>query len=337
MKPISRYLAFCAVLALCLTAFSACKKEEPSTSDVSAAPTAAPTNAEGLTESDRAFALYETAAKQRASATGLDATLTGGATVTNDKETVEWKLDVSWVSQQKTKESSDFIDHLTETIEKNNDVTERDVYYGGGVMYVAQNGQKFRQIVDRKTALAETALFTLPTLTKAAFSTPLIVSEKGNTVLSLPMNGDILSEELLSEDGALAYLLSGISEETEYAFGDVTVTLSIDENGALVGYNVYYTVTANDELHTSATVSLSIIYDRVDQQITVKLPDASRYKERIGSGLSREAYAVMTDVVDLLFGADGERISTFDNAYAAACKQYTKSIVDEIVEWFEEQ
>ena len=338
MKPISRFLALFAVLALCATAFSACKKEGGTdVSDVSAVPTAAPTNAEGLTEADRAFALYETALETHQAATGHSASLSGTATVKSAGETTEWTLDLAWISEQPSKNTVDFKDHLTETLVKNNEVTERDVYYGKGVMYASQNGQKFRQIIDRKTAIGETALFTLPTMTKAAFASPLIVQEKGNTVISLPMNGDILSEELLAEDGALAYLLGGIDPEATYDFGNVTASVSIDEGGYLVGFSVYYTVTADNEQQTTATVTLSLAYDRVDSDITVKLPAANKYKERIGSGLTKAAYAVMTDVVDLLYGADGERVEDFDTAYETACKQYKKSLVDEIIEWFEEQ
>lgn len=338
MKPIFRFLAFFAVFALCVTAFSACNKPAtPDTPDTPQPPTAAPTDAEGLTEADRTFALYETALESHQAATGHSATLTGTATVTAAGETTAWTMDMAWVSEQPGKNAANFKDHLTETLVKNNEVTERDVYYGGGVMYASQNGQKFRQVIDRKTAIGETALFALPVMTKAAFSSPLIVQEKGNTVISLPMNGDILSEELLAENGALAYLIGGISETAAYDFGNITASVSLDEHGRLVGFGVYYTVTVDDEANTTATVSLSIAYDRVDSDITVKLPDAGKYKERIGSGLTKAAYAVMTDVVDLLYGANGERVENFDEAYTAACEQYKQSLVDEIIDWFEQQ
>lgn len=337
----ARFLAALCAAALLATVFSACNKQGGDTSAVSdisvdiSAP--APTNAEGLTDAERAFSLYETAMKNYDEATGIDATLSGTATVTAAGATTEWTLDVAWTSQQTSKLEAEFVDHITETIIKNNDVTERDLYYGNGVMYASQDGQKFRQIVARNTAIGETALFTLPTMTKAAFASPLIVYEKGNTVLSLPMNGDILSDELQNEDGALAYLLGGLNPDATYAFGNITASVSIDENGYLVGFGIYYTVTADDENATAATVSLSIEYDRVGDNITVKLPPASKYKERIGSGLSREAYAVMPEVVDLLFGADGKRVENYDEAYAAACEQYKKALVDEIVKWFEKQ
>lgn len=340
-RQLTRFLAaFCAA-ALIATVCSACGKSGDDTSAVSdvssdiSAP--APTNAEGLTDSERAFSMYEAAMEKYNAKTGIDATLTGTATVTAAGNTTEWTIDASWISQQKEKTEADFVDHLTETLVKGNDVIERDVFYGGGAMYVTQDGQRFRQIVARNTAIGETALFTLPVMTKAAFASPLIVYEKGNTVLSLPMNGDILSDELQNEDGALAYLLGGLNPDATYAFGNITASVSIDENGYLVGFGIYYTVTADDENATTATVSLSIDYDRVGDNITVKLPPASKYKERIGSGLSREAYAVMPEVVDLLFGADGKRVENYDEAYAAACDTYKKALVDEIVKWFENQ
>ncbi len=339
MKPIARVCALCAVLAVCVTALSACKKESkpeiPPTTTTTTAP--APTNAEGLTESDRAFAMYEAALERRNEKNGIDATLTGTATVFDGTSATEWTLDVSWVSEQQSGNIADYKDHVTETIVKNNEVTERNVYYGKGTLYTSQNGKKFRQLVDRKTALAETALFTLPTMTKAAFSSPLIVQEKGNTVISLPMNGDILSEELQADDGALSYLMSASSPDLNYTFDSVTATLSFDDDGNLVGFGLYYTVKTDAQPQSSATVSLSVTYSRVNKTVFVKLPDAENYEERVGSGLSKKAYAVMTDVVDLLFGADGKRVDDFEPAYAAACKQYEKAVVDEIVDWFEAQ
>lgn len=335
MKPIFRFLALFAVLALCATAFSACKKEpDTDVSDVSA-PVSAPEGEQ--TEADRAYTLYETALKKQSTVGGFDATLTGSATVISGGSTTAWTFDITWVSQQKSAEEADFLDHLTESIAKNNDVIERDVYYGKGTLYASQNGQKFRQLMDRKTAIGETALFSRPKMTKAAFADPLIVSEADESVLSLTMNGDILSEELTSDTGALAYLLGSTAPDADFTFGETTVTSTFNEDGYLTKYSLMYSAVADDEAQTSVNVSFSITYDRVGEAITVRLPDASKYKERIGSGLSRDAYAVMTDVVDLLFGADGERVEDFDSAYDAACKQYKKKLVDEIVEWFEEQ
>ncbi len=340
MKPLSRMLTLFVVFTLCVTTFAACSKTENTTStseETSVAYTTLPTDAAGLTDADRAYTLYEKALKLRAEVAGLDASLTGTATVKTADHATEWTMDMDWTSQQPSDDPSEYTDHLTESIVKDNDVIERNLYYGNGTIYVSQNGQKFRQLTDRKLALAETALFTLPSLTKAAFSSPLIVYEKENTVLSLPMNGDILSEELTSPDGALAYLLGGIHDEVVYTFGDINLNLTLDQNGYLTAFSIYYSVTADDEAQTTATVNLSVSYRRVDTDITVKLPNAANYKERIGSGLSKAAYAVMTDVVDILFGADGNRVSDFDVAYEAACKQYKKALVDEIVQWFEAQ
>ena len=335
-----RCLTVFALVALLTTAFSACRKQpsdvsgDAETSDVSAAVSAQ----EGeQTEADRAYTLYEAALKKQEKAGGFDATLTGGATVVSGGNTTEWTFDVTWVSQQKSAEEADFLDHLTESLAKSNDVIERDVYYGKGTLYASQNGQKFRQLMDRKAAIGETALFTKPKMTKAAFADPLIVSEAGDTVLSLTMNGDILSEELTSDAGALVYLLGSTAPDANFTFGETTVTATFNEDGYLTKYSLMYSAVGDDEAQTSVNVSLSITYDRVGEAITVRLPDASKYKERIGSGLSREAYDVMTDVVDLLFGADGDRVDDFDSAYEAACKQYKKKLVDEIVEWFEEQ
>lgn len=340
MKSLSRTVALFAALVLCIGAATACSKTENDTSkpaETSAVATTPPTDAQGLTDTDRAYALYEAALKKRDAATGLDASLTGTATVKTASDTTDWTLDVEWVSEQPSDNPAEYIDHVTESILKNNDVIERDVYYGNGTMYVTQNSQKFRQLTDRKVALAETALFTLPALTKAAFASPLIVYEEETTVLSLPMQGDILSEELTLPDGALAYLLGGIQEETVYTFGDINLNFTLDKDGNLTAFGIYYSVKADDEAQTSATVNFSIAFDRVNTDITVKLPNAANYKERIGSGLSKSAYAVMTDVVDMLFGADGNRVDDFDAAYAAACKQYKKALVDEILQWFEAQ
>lgn len=338
MKTTFRPLALFAVFVLLIVALSACKKQTaPETSSENPSPKPSSTEVSGITDADRAFSLYETARDNRAAAGGVDATLTGTAAVRTDKDKTDWTMDIHWRSKQATNNSLDYVDHLTESIVKNNNVTERDVFYGNGTLYTTQNDKKFRQLVDRNTAIGEIALFTLPEMTKAAFAEPQIVYENGNTCLSLFLNGDILSEELLAENGALVYLLGGLNEEAEYAFSDIGVTIEIDENDYLARFAMYYTVQLDDDAHTFADVQLSILYDNSSKDFNVKLPNAKNYKERIGSGLTKEAYAVMPDVVDLLFGADGERIKNYDEAYKAACKQYKKAIVDEIVEWFEEQ
>lgn len=337
MKPIFRPIALVAVFALLTVALSACKKQNVPESDVTSTSKTLTSGATDLTNPERAFALYETAKSKQATAGGVDATLTGTAVIRNDKGETDWTIDVHWLSRQPSSNPLDYVDHLTESIVKGNDVTERDVFYGNGTLYTTQGNKKFRQLVDRGTAIGETALFTLPEMTKAAFAEPQIGYENGNTRLSLSLNGDILSDELLAENGSLVYLLGGLNEEAEYTFGDTGVTLEIDEIGCFARYAVYYTVQLNDDANTFADVHLSITYDNTAKEINVKLPNEKEYKERIGSGLSKEAYAVMTDVVDLLFGADGERVESFDEAYESACKQYKKSIVDEIVEWFEEQ
>ncbi len=341
MKPIFRPIALLTVLVLLVTALAACKKkdEKKNTSSPASTSDAVSKDPTDFTNPDKAFSLYETAKENRAAAGGVDATLSGTAVIQNDDNTTNWTMDVRWISKQPSETATDFVDHLTETIVKDNDVIERDVYYGNGTLYTNQDGKKYRQLVDRVTAIGETALFTLPEMTKAAFDKPQAGYENGNTRLTLTLDGDILSEELFAENGALVYLLGGHVENTEYTFGDsgITVTIEIDENGCFARYALSYTVELNDDKHTSADVRLSILYDNSAKEINVKLPNEKDYKERIGSGLSKEAYAVMTDVVDLLFGADGKRIEDYDEAYEDACKQYKKAIVDEIVEWFEEQ
>lgn len=338
MRRTFRYIALLAILALLTMAFASCKKQEGTV--VHPEPKPQPKDTSGLSDADRAFALYETAKENQANAGGIDASLSAHddeITIRNDNEETNWDLDIQWTSKQPAEDSSQFVDHLTESIVKGNDVTEREVFYGNGTLYTSQGGKKYRQMVERRTALAETALFTLPEMTKAAFADPQITSENGNTCLSLFFDSDILSEELLAEDGALVYLLGGYDDTLDYTFDDIGVVMEIDEIGCFARFTIYYTVQLNDDVHTCANVHLTITYDNSAKEISVKLPNEKDYKERIGSGLSKEAYEVMTDVVDLLFGADGKRIDHYKNAYKSACDEYGKDIVDEIVEWFEEQ
>ena len=337
-------------LALSLTA---CHTEEESTSDPTVS--AESTEASEVDHSAEMYALYTKAQEKAATFTGSDITLTGSYTVSTATGASVTNVELSWQSmpsETQPEESSDltasdtsgtvidvaYTDHLTASITSGGSQSQYELYYDGGVMYREENGQKSRQNVARSTALKDTALYQILPLSEAAFESPIVATVEGNTLVSLPLPGDMLSDALLAETGAPCYILGSLADPEQYTFQNVTVKLTFRSDGALTGYDLYYVMNANDEAQTTLTVSMAAVFNQPNQNVTVTLPDLEAYEdEALQNDLNSDAYDAMPVIVDALFDADGNRVPNYNAIYNSLCKTYSKTVVDTVISWFETQ
>lgn len=344
-------LLLAGVMALSLTACRAdgAESSEPESSVESS-------EASEASEADRSaemFALYTKSQEKAAALTGSDITLTGSYTVSTVGSASVTNVALSWQSMpSKNQPTSDadasessgtvidvaYTDHLTASITSGGNRNEYELYYDSGVMYREENGQKSRQNVARSTALRDTALCQILPLSEAAFESPIVATVEGNTLVSLPLPGDMLSDALLAETGAPRYILGSLSDPEQYTFQNVTVKLTFRSDGVLTGYDLYYVMSADDEAQTTLTVSMAAVFNQPDKNVKVALPDPEAYKDaETQNDLNTEAYDAMPVIVDALFDADGNRVPNYSEVYASLCKTYSKAVVDTVISWFETQ
>ena len=348
MRNLKRLSAFllCLVLALML---AACEQTPAENSEPT--PTRATSAEPEVDRSAQTYELYTEAKKKTASLTGSDITLSGTYTVSTAGSATMTNVEMNWQTmptEDKTDKTAPdtsgtvidvaYTDHLTASLSTGSNKTEYELYYDNGVMYREENGLKSRQSVARSTALKDTALCQILPLSEAAFESPILATVEGNTIVSLPLNGDMLSDALLSETGAPAYALGSLGDPSLYSFQNVTVKLTFRPDGYLIGYDLYYVMKVNDAARTTLTVSLAAAFNQPDKSVTITLPNLSDYEDAsLQNDLNTEAYNAMPVIVDALFDADGHRVEKFDTVYASLCKTYTKAVVDTVISWFETQ
>ena len=341
-------LLLAGLLALSLTA---CRANGDGSSGSDASPESS--EASAADRSADMYALYTKSQEKAAALTGSDITLTGSYTVSTAGVASVTNVELSWQSmpsetQAETPDpASDssgtvidvaYTDHLTAAITSGGSETKYELYYDNGVMYRQENGQKSRQTVARSTALKDTALFQILPLSEAAFDSPSVATVEGDTMVSLSLPGDMLSDALLAETGAPRYILGSLDDPSLYTFQNVTVKLTFRSDGVLTGYDIYYVMTADDDAQTTLTVSMAAVFNQPTQNVTVKLPDLDAYEDaELQNDLNSEAYDALPVIVDALFDADGNRVANFDTLYSSLCKTYSKSVVDTVISWFETQ
>ncbi|MBR3290455.1 MAG: hypothetical protein IKI63_06760 [Clostridia bacterium] len=345
----TRWLALLLAGALALT-LTACGQPADSTEPESSKPVAS-----DVSDADRSAQMYELYQKSQEKAdalTGTDVTLSGSYTLSAGSRASVTQVELSWQSMESDAKPDNavvsdvsgtvidvaYTDHLAASIVTGRNKNEYELYYDGGVMYRNENGQKSRQNVARSTALKDTALLQVFPLGAAAFESPVIATVEGNTIVSLPLPGDMLSDALLSENGAIRYILGSLGDPSLYTFHNVTVKLTFRSDGALTGYDIYYVMTGSDPDRTTLSVSMAAVFNHPDKNITVKLPDLTPYEDASPENdLNQEAYEAMPVIVDALFDADGNRVADYDSIYASLCKTYSKAAVDTVISWFEAQ
>lgn len=292
-----------------------------------------------------AYDMYKKAMKTTKKYSGKNISLTGTILVENDEGVSETDLDLDFRSQEDNLSEDDeletdnivYTDHLIANVMKDRVPHHYQVYYSEGTRYFSDSDGKYCQTIERQSALPELAYFTFPNLTEAAFAGTIVAYEEDLTEISLPMSGDVLSDQLLNADGAISYIMGGLNEDFTYTLGDTTVKLTYNKKGLIIGYDLYYTVSINDLKNTKLSISLVSVFNTPGKNVHVSLPDLSGYEEMYSSVLNDEAYEAMPDIVDQLFDKDGNRVENFKTIHTKLCEKYGKTVVDSVVAWFEKQ
>lgn len=328
-----------------LCSFSACSKEKPTPETSSVESTVVTGNASVEGSPAWAYAQYQKAIKDAEKYSGKNIYLTGTIENKSTDGVSQTSLDIDFRSQEKKQKKENeldiaevqYTDHMIAEIVKDGETNSFEVYYANGVRYYSDSNGKYCQTIDRQSAIPELSYFMAPTLTEAAFNTPILASDDEFTEISLPIRGDMISSQLLEADGPIHFILGDTQDNLRYTFGDATVKLILNKKGQLAGYDLYYTVSINDLKKTNLSVSFSMEYKTPGKNIEVKLPSFKGYKEMYSSVLNKEAYNAMPTIVDALFDANGKRVKDYETAYKTLCKKYGKTIVDSVVAWFEKQ
>ncbi len=285
--------------------------------------------------SDWAYSLYTEALEESEKHTGQDISLTGTCTIKSKSDEETRQLNMTLRSEEQKKDV--FIDHLIVNNSTNYLENKYEVYYADGIKYYSDKKEKYKQTIDRNTAMPELALFKAPVLTQASFSSPAIAYENGLTKILLPMLPDILYSQLITADSSFAYLIGGLQSEAEYTINTVTAELSFDDKNQLCIFSIFYEIAVESADPSIVSVRLDMTYNHPNTDIQIKLPKLSGYKEMYSSVLGGKAYEAMPTIVDTLFDDNGNRIKEFKTQYTVLCKKYTKSIVDSVISWFEKQ
>lgn len=327
-----------------LLSFTAChsKKNKPDTSDTETSQVLRPSD---IGSSEWAYGLWEKSMNLAAKVSGKYIFLTGTIIEENDERKTETDLDLTLRSQEDKNDSNDeldvdsytYTDHLVASVTKDHIESTYSIYYVDGVRYYADKDGKYCQTVDRTSALPELAYFQLPDLTEACFKEPIVATENGLISFSLPLSGDMLADQLLIADGAVANIMGGLQENIDYTIGETTVKLSFNEKEYLKGYDIFYTVTMNDIKNTKLSISLVMEFKTPGKSVTVTTPDFSGYTEMYSSVLNDKAYDAMPDILDQLFDKNGDRVENFKELYKQLCDKYSKTTVNSVVAWFEKQ
>ncbi|MBP5303779.1 MAG: hypothetical protein J6Z00_02685 [Clostridia bacterium] len=341
-----RYFLLVVCLLLLLGSLTACNKQTSTDETSQEEPTVS--NQQGASEEGSpawAYDKYKKALKAASKYSGTNIYLTGNIIEQNDEKETETSLKLDFRSQEFTSGSEDeleiatssYTDHLKAELMKDGEQTIYEVYYTDGIRYYSDKDGKYCQTIDRQSALPELAYFLLPDLTEAAFNNPIVAYEGDDTEISLPVGGDMLSDQLTTSDGTISYLTGGIRDDLHYTINDTTIKLTFNKKGYLTGYDLYYTVSIDDIKNTKLSISLVMVLRTPWKDIQVSLPNLSGYKEMYTSVLNKKAYEAMPTIVDALFDNDGKRLPNYKEQYKKMCDKYGKTVVNSVVAWFEKQ